>query len=139
MLKMRLPWRRRELPSLKSFRGEVASHRGYRLKAPRYQAVPIDRIVGSVNRWQDYDEAFQPRKRHQMSDTPLRMDRLKRLVREGKELPSVSLYELDGEFYVEDGHHRVVVSKGLGRQFVDAYVREVVVRPTTDTPLEMAA
>jgi hypothetical protein len=74
-----------------------------------------------------------------MSDTPLRVDRLKRLVREGKELPSVSLYELDGEFYVEDGHHRVVVSKGLGRQFVDAYVREVVVRPTTDTPLEMAA
>ena len=134
-----LPWRRRELTPLKSFWRELARYQGYRLKASRYKAVPIDRIVGSVNRWRDFDEAFRPRRGRQMSDTPLRVDRLKRLVREGKELPSMNLYELDGGFYVEDGHHRVVVSKVLGREFVDAYVREVVVRPTIDMPLETAA
>ena len=134
-----LPWRRRKLAPLKSFRQEVARYQGYHLKAPRYKAVPIDRIVGSVSRWRDFDEAFRPRRGHQMADTPLRVDRLKRLVREGKEFPSMNLYELDGGFYVEDGHHRVVVSKALGREFVDANVREVVVRPTIDMPLKTAA
>ena len=37
-------------------------------------------------------------------------------------VPPVELLELDGEYYVKDGHHRISVMKRLGIRSVEAYV-----------------
>ena len=139
MFQRKLPWQRREAPPLKSFQQELAQFPAYSVRAPRYRAVPIDHIVGSVNRFRDFDRGFRPRQDRQMWDTPVRVDRLKSLIREGKDLHSVLLYELNGEYYVEDGHHRVMVAKELGRECVDATVKEVIPHPGRKASQEAAA
>ena len=139
MLERILPGRA-AVPSLKSFQAELARHPGHYVRSPRYEAVPIGRIVGSVNRYRDFDLNFRPSGRGGSADSAVRLDRLTRLMDKGGELPAIILYELDGEYYVEDGHHRILASKKLGRQFVDAYVKQVIaVSRATATPQAAAA
>lgn len=89
----------------------TVSYRGVR-------TVPIDRIVGSVDRFDDFDRGFRPRKRHSSG----RWQRVARAHADGRDLPPVQLHEVGGDFYVEDGHHRVSVARLYGQQFIDAEV-----------------
>lgn len=40
----------------------------------------------------------------------------------GRDLPAVCLIELDGFYYVRDGHHRISVAQALGQQYIDAEI-----------------
>ncbi len=42
----------------------------------------------------------------------------------GIDLQPVSLYALDGAFFVEDGHNRVSVARFHGAEWIDAEVTE---------------
>jgi hypothetical protein len=88
------------------------------------QIVPLDAIVGTVDRAADFDRGFRPTSPRLRS----RWERIAAAQRRGESLPPISLYKVGDLFFVRDGHHRVSVAKSLGRQDIDAYVVEVRTR-----------
>jgi hypothetical protein len=88
------------------------------------QVVPLDSIVGTVDRAADFDRGFRPTSPRLRS----RWERIAAAQRRGESLPPVSLYRVGDLHFVRDGHHRVSVAKSLGRQDIDAYVTEIKTR-----------
>jgi hypothetical protein len=88
------------------------------------QVVPLDAIVGSVDRTVDFDRGLRPTSARLRS----RWERINAAQRRGEALPPVSLYKIGALYFVRDGHHRVSVAKSLGRTDIDAYVVEVTTR-----------
>lgn len=88
------------------------------------QTVPLAKIVGSVDRYRDFDRAFMPTQSH----TEDRWRRVNRAWYQDLSLPPVVLYKVGDVYFVVDGHHRVSVARDKGQEFVDAEVREVRAR-----------
>jgi hypothetical protein len=88
------------------------------------QVVPLDAIVGMIDRAVDFDRGFRPTSARLRS----RWERIAAAQRRGEALPPVSLYKVGDLYFVRDGHHRVSVAKSLGRNDIDAYVTEVNTR-----------
>jgi hypothetical protein len=88
------------------------------------KVVPLDAIVGTVDRGVDFDRGFRPTSARLRS----RWERIASAQRRGEALPPVSLYKIGDLYFVRDGHHRVSVAKSLGRTDIDAYVVEVTTR-----------
>jgi hypothetical protein len=86
--------------------------------------VPLDAIVGTVDRAVDFDRAFRPTSARLRS----RWERIAAAQRRGEALPPISLFQVGELYFVRDGHHRVSVAKSLGRDDIDAYVTEVTTR-----------
>jgi hypothetical protein len=85
------------------------------------QEIEIDKIIGSLNRYQDFDDSFLPRQTH----TRQRWENIDRVYLQGEYLPPVEVYKV-GEFYfVIDGNHRVSVAREKGQVFIDAHVIEI--------------
>ena len=88
------------------------------------QPIPLDAIVGTVDRSVDFDRGLRPTSARLRS----RWERIASAQRRGESLPPVSLFKIGDLYFVRDGHHRVSVAKSLGRQDIDAYVTEVTTR-----------
>ncbi len=88
------------------------------------QTVPVDRIVGSVGRYQDFDNAFLPTQ----DATKDRWKSIGRAFYQDISLPPVSLYQVGDAYFVLDGNHRVSVAREQGQAYIDAEVTEVQVR-----------
>lgn len=88
------------------------------------QEVSLDRLVGSLNRYQDFTRTFLPR---QTSDRA-RWARLDFLSGWGSGLPPVELHLVGGVYFVADGNHRVSVARAAGARTVQAYVWEYPTR-----------
>jgi hypothetical protein len=88
------------------------------------QVVPLEAIVGSVDRTVDFDRGLRPTSARLRS----RWERINAAQRRGEALPPVSLFKVGDLYFVRDGHHRVSVAKSLGRTDIDAYVVEVTTR-----------
>ena len=82
------------------------------------RTVPIERIVGSVDRAVDFDRLFRPRKR---GDVRQRLNSLRTAFADGA-LPPISVYEASDLYFVNDGHHRVALARQEGVEFIDAEV-----------------
>ena len=82
--------------------------------------IPIDQIVGSVDRSVDFDRLFRTRRK----DLRRRMDALKAAFGD-RPLPPITVYEAGGLYFVVDGHHRVALSRKEGAKFIDAEVTEI--------------
>jgi hypothetical protein len=80
--------------------------------------VPVSAIVGSVSRVGDFDRNFKPRNR-------CLRDRWVMVATAERDLPPVKLLQLDELFFVEDGHHRVSVSRANGSKSIRAHVRRI--------------
>jgi hypothetical protein len=112
---------RRQRRELLSF-GEVQNK--LRLGGPVYQgvqSVPISKIVGSVDRYRDFDRLYLPTQSH----TEDRWRRIARAWYKDISLPPVVLYKVGEVYFVIDGNHRVSVAREKGQEFIDAEVREV--------------
>ncbi len=105
--------------------------------------VPVEKIVGSVGRWQNLRSDFFYRK----GGVTQRFVRIGEAMKRGIDLPPIDVYKLKrpgrpgasppSEYYVVDGHHRVAMARQLGQDFMDASVREFKVRPApSSTPAE---
>jgi hypothetical protein len=81
------------------------------------QTIPVERIVGSVNRFLDFDRAFTPRSR----ESRARIASLRRAFPDG-DLPPIEVFEAGGAYFVSDGHHRVALARQDGGEFIDAEV-----------------
>jgi hypothetical protein len=88
------------------------------------QTVPLDKIVGSVGRYRDFDDEFMPTQ-NQSAD---RWRKVNRAFYEDVSLPPVSLYKLGEVYFVLDGNHRVSVAREHGATYIDAEVQEAVTR-----------
>ncbi len=114
------PWRwRQDAGAVKDF-GQATAGRRLRNRYPRgLTTVPVARIVGSVGKAAVLDHRFRPR--GGAADTRLRhLRRVDALAMCA--LPPVDLYELDGDYYVVDGHHRVALALENGQPEIDADV-----------------
>jgi len=80
--------------------------------------VEIKQIQGTESKAADFDGHFHPRRQQSRSRwLEVAVERLR-----GRDLPPVELVEVDGIYYVRDGHHRISVARTLGQQFIDAEV-----------------
>jgi hypothetical protein len=86
------------------------------------RTVPLSRIVGSVGRYQDFDDKF--RLKNQAPSE--RLEAIKNAMRRGKVLPPVRLWQIRDAYYVEDGNHRVAAAKALGHDEILAHIVEFV-------------
>ncbi len=88
--------------------------------------VPLDAIVGSVGRANDYTADFLPRRAADLE----RWSGIKMAVMRMSGLPPVTLFQVGAHYFVLDGHHRVSVSRQLRVPTITAHVQRVeTVRP----------
>jgi len=95
------------------------------------ETVPLDRIVGSVGRYHDFDRAFLP----QRDSLERRWSSVASARQSGKELPLIDLYKIGDAYFVVDGHHRISVARSQGRRYLDARVSEIVSHVPIDASL----
>ena len=92
------------------------------------RAIRLDRIVGSVGRYRDFDRAFLPTQTH----TRQRWQRVDRAHLSFVDLPPIQVYQVGEVYFVRDGNHRISVARQHGVEFIDAEVIEV----TSPVPLK---
>jgi len=88
------------------------------------QVIPLDSIVGSVDRTRDFDRRFRPRSGRSRE----RWERLATAQRRGEAIPPIDVYRVGELHFVKDGHHRVSVAHALRLRSIDAYVTEVTTK-----------
>jgi uncharacterized ParB-like nuclease family protein len=87
------------------------------------QEIPVDKIVGSVGRYLDFNRAFLPR----AQIDPGRWIHIERL--HGKiELPPIDVFQVGDVYFVQDGNHRVSVARSRKQKTIRAHVIEIPVR-----------
>lgn len=84
--------------------------------------MPLAKIVGSVGRYQDFDERFRLKSRAPSE----RLEQIKEAMRGGAVLPPVRLWQIRDVYYVEDGNHRVAAAKALGHDEILAHIVEFI-------------
>jgi hypothetical protein len=86
------------------------------------QVIPLDSIVGTVDRAREFDRQFRP-----TSGRPReRWERIAAAMRRGAAMPPIEVYRVGALHFVKDGHHRVSVARALNRKTIDAYVTEIL-------------
>jgi hypothetical protein len=98
------------------------------------QVIPLDSIVGTVDRTREFDRRFRPTSRRVRD----RWQRVAEAQRRGESMPPISVYRIGDMHFVEDGHHRVSVARAQGRRDIDAYVTEVLTEVDPDSGLRLA-
>ncbi|MDY6877519.1 MAG: hypothetical protein SWK90_15145 [Chloroflexota bacterium] len=96
------------------------------------QAVPVDKVIGSVGRYRDFDRAFLPTQ----DCTAGRWRSIARAHYDDINLPPVKLYKIGDAYFVLDGNHRVSVAREQGIEFVDAEVIEAETRVPVTADLD---
>jgi hypothetical protein len=86
------------------------------------RVVPLQQIVGSEGRAQDFDQGFLPRA-HYLQE---RWCRIAQAMAQEASLPPITLYKLGDSYFVCDGNHRVSVARARGQVDIDAYVTELL-------------
>lgn len=88
------------------------------------RTIPVEAIVGSVGRYNDFTHTFLPR----LSQDAQRWARVKSAAEDVSKLPPIEVYQLGDGYFVIDGNHRVSVARQQGLHFIDAVVTEVRTR-----------
>jgi len=84
----------------------------------------VERIVGSVGRYGEFDGPFLPTR----ASVAARWKRIDRASNRGEELPPVSLYNIGDSHVVEDRNRRVSVTHYQGMEMIDAEIVELQAR-----------
>jgi hypothetical protein len=96
------------------------------------RTVPVSQIVGSLNRYHEFDAAFLPKN----DENAGRWQNVDRAFYKEISLPPVVLYKVGEVYFVVDGHHRVSVAREQGAAFIDAEVRECSTKVNITTGLK---
>jgi len=94
-----------------------------------HHQVLIEKIVGSMGRYNDFDRAFLPTQ----DRTKDRWINIDKAHYSDIHLPPVELYKIGDIYFVKDGNHRVSVAHQRGQLYIDAYVTEI------DIPIKLTA
>jgi hypothetical protein len=79
--------------------------------------IRVADVVGTVSRVDDFDRDFLPKR----SKIQERWRNVEQMYPEG-DFPPIVVYELDGRYFVVDGHHRVAIARQRGVDFIDAEI-----------------
>jgi nucleotide-binding universal stress UspA family protein len=99
---------------------------------PRLEDIPLDSIVGSVGRYNDFTRSFLPKHnsdKQRWVNVELQMTGL-------QGLPPIDVYQLGSAYFVKDGNHRVSVARQLGFNTIQAYVTRVHSRVPLDASVQ---
>ncbi len=88
------------------------------------QQIPLDAIVGSAGRYQDFTRSFLPR----LDSDEDRWARVHAAMIGMGGLPPIEVYQIGQVYFVVDGNHRVSVARQLGAPTIEAYVTELDAR-----------
>jgi hypothetical protein len=80
--------------------------------------VALDDIRGTLDKADSFDADFRPLREDMMT----RWAGVAGAVLRGVPLPPVELVEVDGVYYVMDGHHRISVAGAMGQAAIEAVV-----------------
>ncbi len=116
-----------ETNGVKSFKDQQQKEAAFDHRDRGIRSVPLDRIVGSVGRYKDFDGRF----RFKPAVPSDRLEGIKKALRAGRTLGPVKLFEIKDEFYVLDGNHRIAAAKELGHDEILAHIEEFI--PTKNT------
>ncbi len=108
--------------SVKSFHDAQAKEEDCKIVERGILNVSLDKIVGSVGKYKDFDSRFRFKNQEQSS----RFRSIKQAMLDQKVFPPVQLYQIRDDFYILDGNHRVAAAKSLGRQEIEAKVTELI-------------
>ena len=81
--------------------------------------IPLDSIVGSVSRPNDFTRKFFPRE----AVDPSRWQRVK--IKMDQQIQPIDVYQIDQVYFVLDGNHRVSVARQRGKTHIQAYVTKI--------------
>ncbi len=95
------------------------------------QEVPVDNIVGSMDRYRDFDRRFLPKRKN----TANRWKSIDRAYYQDVVLPPIQLYKVGDIYFVKDGNHRVSVARERGVAYIDAEVIEGHIRIPIDSSM----
>lgn len=85
-------------------------------------AIPIDKIVGSLGRYIDFNDEFLMHSKR----VSAKYESVHQAMTAGKILPPIKVYKILDNYFVIDGHHRVTVAKNeMGAKEIDADVIEI--------------
>jgi len=85
------------------------------------RTIPLDSIVGTVDRTREFDRSFRPTTRR----VKRRWQRIAEAIRRGESMPPIDVYRIGDMHFVRDGHHRVSVARQLGLDVIEANVTEI--------------
>ncbi len=105
------------MPSFEDVRKPLRASNRVRLGT---RIVEVDKIVGSVGRWRDFDRSFMPLR----ASLGERWKRIDLAYLRTEELPPVSLYKIGDSYFVADGNHRVSVARYHRTPTLEAVVTE---------------
>lgn len=109
---------------------------GHELPAKIFKSIPLDAIVGSVDRYQDFTRSFLPL----LEDDKGRWTQVELAVTSLKGVPPIEVYQIGEVYFVRDGHHRVSVARQSDVTHIDANVTLVKTKvPLTadDQPIDL--
>lgn len=107
---------------VKSFKQDQEKEAAYDSRIRGVRTIALNQIVGSVGRYQDFDNRFRLKQKAPSE----RLQRIKTAMREGHPLPPVKLYQIKDDFYVLDGNHRIAAAKELGHDEILAHIVEFI-------------
>jgi len=116
-----------ELSEVKSFKEQQKKEAAFDSRNRGIRTIPLSRIVGSVGRYQDFDNQFRF-KRNRPSE---RLQWTKESIRLGRTLKPVELFQIKNEYYALDGNHRIAAAKEFGHDEILAHIVEFI--PSKDT------
>lgn len=88
------------------------------------RSIPLDAVIGSVGRYNDFNRDFLPRSRSDMDRWASVMQARQAQIT----LPPIKVYKLGEIYFVIDGNHRVSVAKRRGETEIRAHVVEIPTR-----------
>jgi hypothetical protein len=95
--------------------------------------IPLDSIVGTVDRSREFDRSFRPTSPRVRE----RWQRINLAQRKGQEMPPIDVYRIGDLHFVKDGHHRVSVARALGHRDISAYVTQVLTEVGADREIRV--
>lgn len=105
---------------LKNFEDIQKEDKAYNSMYLGVREVPIDRIVGSVQKYTDFDKNFVPINKI----VEARWCNIYLAYMTDQSLPLVQLYKVKDDYYVYDGNHRISVANYLRFATIEAEVTE---------------
>jgi hypothetical protein len=97
------------------------------------QTIPLDSIVGSVDRPREFDRRFLPTSGRVRE----RWERIAAAQRRGEAMPPIDVYRIGKLHFVKDGHHRASVARALGYEDINAYVTEILTEVGADETMRL--
>ena len=109
---------------LRNFADDAARAGPLRRRSLGLRTVEVGRIIGTVGRSHELGPDFRPLQRRKSDEE--RLNRIKKVLESGENLPPIELYKLGFGYYVLDGHHRVALARMMDGIEIDAEVTEFI-------------